>query len=280
MDAAHTIFNQPIKVDLTYDEVDTPKHYRNYFDGKDLPEKLRAWRVHGQLKEKDYGLVSDGYGFEDSPECEFISGGINSKGPKSMALGRQGNWFLWGFCAPPEEMTQQARQVFVNTVAYMKQFDGQRPLQKRTRRAREWALNYVRYLDDERLKRYGTTQFAKPLLEACEGSSKKLRELLKENMGYLLGTGRFAIDADAKALGIPNRDVRLLDRCVELLEAGEQVARALRLLTRYTAQGFGKDAAKWRKWLGQNRAQLYFSDAAGYRFCVRPKAPKPAGQQR
>ena len=39
----------------------------------------------------DYGVVSDGHGFEDSPDCERISGGRNSKGPHAVAIGRQAN---------------------------------------------------------------------------------------------------------------------------------------------------------------------------------------------
>jgi hypothetical protein len=271
LDAAHVIFHQPLKVDLAYAKEDTPEHYRKYFDGKNLPDKLNVWRVHGKLQEKNYGLVSDGYGFADSPDCEYISGGINSKGPTSMALGRQANWFLWGFCAPPEEMTKQARKVFVNTVFYMEQFDGRKPLVKRTHRAREWALNYTRYLDNERLQQYGSKQFSQALLEACEGSGSKLHKMLQENMDYLVITGRFRIDEDAKALGISNRDPKLLERCVSMLEKGQDTERALRLLKRYTtaAGQCADDASKWRKWLDSCGDRLYFSDTAGYRWHVK-----------
>jgi len=267
------IFNEPIKVELKYGKEKTPEHYVKYAEGKDLPAEIKVWKVHDTLKEKDYGLVSDGYGFEDSPDCEYISGGINSKGPTSMALGRQGNWFLWGFCAPPEEMTEEARKVFVNTVFYMEKFDGQKPLVKKTHRAREWAPNFTRYLDDERLKKYGVQQFGESLLEACEGKSAKLNEILKENMEFLVGTRRFRIDEDAKAVGISNRDRKMLEHCVGMLEKGEDTKRALRLLGRYTTAGAecGEDAGKWRKWLDGCGDRLFFSDTAGYRWHVRPR---------
>lgn len=43
------------------------------------------------------GMVADGHGFEDSPDCERVGGGINSKGPMAVAMGRQANLLQWGF---------------------------------------------------------------------------------------------------------------------------------------------------------------------------------------
>ena len=190
-----------------------------------------------------------------------------------MALGRQGNWFLWGFCAPPEEMTEEARSVFVNTVFYMEKFDGQKPLVKKKYRAREWAPIFTRYLDDERVKKSAVREYEASLLKACEGDSAKLNEMLKENLEYRVGTGKFRIDEDAKAVGISNRDTKMLEYCVAVLEKGEDPKRALRLLGRYTdpAKPCGKDAAKWRKWLDGCGDRLYFSDTGGYRWYVRPQ---------
>src|SRR5262245_20140999 len=101
----HPIFQG---VELDRDEVATPKSYANYPEGKDLPAKMPVWRVQrGKLAaEVDYGIVSDPYGFEDSPDAEFISSGVNSKGPGSVALGRHASLFLWGFAGDPTQMTE------------------------------------------------------------------------------------------------------------------------------------------------------------------------------
>ncbi|MHC5012439.1 MAG: hypothetical protein ACYTG6_16100 [Planctomycetota bacterium] len=271
MDAEHAIFHTPFEVDLEYEELSTPEHYRKYADGRDLPDALQGWRVHGELEQKDFGLVSDGYGFEDSPDCEYISGGLNSKGPRSLALGRQGNWFLWGFCAPPSEMTEAARLVYLNTIAYMQQFDGQRPLVTRERRAREWALVYAGYLDEESMASWVRKHFAAELLEAAGDDPDVLRKHVGENLPYLWHDGTsFRVDEDAVSLGISNRDVALLARCIECLEAGEDVERARRVLERYTEEAH-EDASAWRAWWEAHHERLFFSDVGGYRFFVAPE---------
>ena len=111
------------------------------------------------------------------------------------------------------------------------------------------------------------------MLKACEGSGTKLNEMLKENIEFLVGARKFRIDEDAKAVGIGNRDRKMLEYCVGMLEKGEDTKRAVRLLGRYTgvAKECGEDAAKWRKWLDGCGDRLYFSDTAGYRWYVRPR---------
>ena len=256
------------------------------------------------MSEKNYGLVSDGFGFEDSPDCERISGGVNSKGPGSVALGRQGNWFLWGFCAPPAEMTDSAQRAFLNTVVYMKRFDGQRPVMTKTSSAREWAYVYANLLKEEDgavRKRY-TKSFGPKIIEAAGEDAAKVKGYLKDNEEYLVWeeyedtslpssrpgasrpaaarkAKRIVVDEDAKALGIANCDPKLLERCVELLEKGEQKDLAARVLQRYTDQKHGSDAAAWRKWLDGVKTRVYFSDTGGFRFYVKGE-PATAGARK
>src|SRR5205823_2344367 len=62
------------------------------------------------------------------------------------------NYLLWGFSAPPADMTASGRRAFVNAVAYIRRFDGARPLVRVTSSAREWALRYAttpRFLGDD-----------------------------------------------------------------------------------------------------------------------------------
>jgi hypothetical protein len=124
----HAIFQGPIRPTIETKEIPTPEGYRSW--ESDVPAKFAAWKVQdGELGTSvDYGLVSDPYGFEDSPDAEWISGGVNSKGPRSMAIGRQGNWFLWGFAGDPTQMTESGKQVFLNSIVWMKEFDGKSPL--------------------------------------------------------------------------------------------------------------------------------------------------------
>ena len=97
----HPIFHGPLVTGVQFTKVETPEAYRTYPDGRNLPDKIATWRVQGgkSAKTVDVGLVADPLGFEDSPDAEWISSGINSKGPRSVALGRHGNMFLWAFPA-------------------------------------------------------------------------------------------------------------------------------------------------------------------------------------
>src|SRR5262249_33045693 len=89
------------------------------------------------------GLVSNLYGFADSPDAEVIARGVAGKGPDAVALGRHANFFLWGFSGPPADMTPAAQRLFVNVISYMRQFDGQIPLVRSKARAREGALRFA-----------------------------------------------------------------------------------------------------------------------------------------
>ena len=138
----HPIFKRPIDPGLELTEKKTPDGYRMYYGGDKLGPKLTVWKVHeGEFPKVDVGLVSTPYGFADSPDAEVISSGINSKGPQAVALGRQGNFFIWGFFGDPSMLTPSARKVFVNTVHYMKGFDGHKPLVKKKASGRARALS-------------------------------------------------------------------------------------------------------------------------------------------
>lgn len=131
----HDIFNTPNNVELTFTDEPTPESYARYPDGRDLGETMPMWRVQtegyitheGQL----VGVVSRDDGFLDSPDTEWISGGVNSKGPKAVALGRHGNFFHWGFAASPTYLTDEAKDVFVNALHYIARFDGQAPIARK-----------------------------------------------------------------------------------------------------------------------------------------------------
>src|SRR5262252_9350531 len=94
----HPIFHDPLEPKIELTEIATPETYHNWPDGRALGAKMQAWKVHdGEFPKIDVGMVSDPYGFEDTPDAEWISSGVNSKGPNSVALGRVGNFFHWGF---------------------------------------------------------------------------------------------------------------------------------------------------------------------------------------
>ena len=112
------------------------------------------------------------YGFADSPDAEVIGQGIADKSPDTVALGRQANFFLWGFSAPPSDMTPAGQRLFVNVVAYMRQFDGQAPLVSPKAKSREWALI------DARMPRFMSDEY-------LEAQRRDFEKLLVKNPGWI-----------------------------------------------------------------------------------------------
>ncbi len=132
-DTKHDIFNLPNKVNLKWENRPTSEEFLRY--GKGYADSMQMWRVQeiglDKVTELPPGLISHGDGFTDSPDAEFISDGLHTKAPGQVALGRHGNFFHWGFSAPPKHMTEQGRLVFLNAIHYIAKFKGQKPLSKK-----------------------------------------------------------------------------------------------------------------------------------------------------
>jgi hypothetical protein len=251
--------------------------------------------VHtGEFPEVDVGLVSDGHGFEDSPDCERIAGGVNSKGPRAIAIGRQANVLQWGFYGAPDRMTAPAKRAFLNAIVWMQQFRGQRPLATKAARARSWLEQHVDALEKMRPEQRASTeknslavylakQFPATLTEGGIDPAK-LRQWYRDHEPFLRGNGQsggYVVDEDLLALRIGNRDPKLLDWLVETLGRDATDARALRIAARYLGE-HGRDAAAVRAFVAEHRGRLFFSDTAGYRWLVdtnaKPAAPAPASR--
>jgi len=273
----HAIFTGPLDPGIELTEKPTPESYFKYYGGDRLGKTLKVWRVHeGKFPEVDVGLVASPWGFEDSPDAEVLSGGINSKGPRAVTLGRQGNFFLWGFFGDPSLMTPSARKVFVNTIHYMKKFDGHVPLVAKKASSREFALELPRFLKEyERMEEYVEKSFSEGVKEATRLDADKLASYLEANLEYLHATGHtFDVDADARALGISNRTVEILDVLAKRWKANAQDAMSQRLIRRYVKpEGFESSQA-FETWVSENRPFLFFSDVGGYRWLINVHAKK------
>lgn len=71
-------------------------------------------------------------------------------------------------------------------------------------------------------------------------------------------------------LKISNRDVKLLDHCIGLLESEHDIKLADRVLQRYTGTTFST-AKEWRAWFNMHKDRMFFSDAGGYQFRIQPQ---------
>lgn len=277
----HPIFHTPLAGDLDMLEIDTPKDYSHSPFGKDLPARLQGWKVHERsLPEQDPGLVLDPFGFEDSPDAEWISSGVNTKGPNSIALGRQGNFFHWGFFGDPDDMTPSARRVFLNTICYMRGFDGQSPIVARRAPSRERVLlymNYVRTMNESpRTKEIVEQLIPLAVREATELDADRMTAFYIENMEFLDRVeGQFRVDEDARALGLSNRKLEMLDWIASQLNEGPSDPVALRLLSRYVPDTMAPEPAHLASWLEFNRSRLFFSDVGGFHWYLPESHTEP-----
>lgn len=268
----HPIFNKPLDPEIKLE----PDDWEKDFDPRG------TWLVQtgelGSGKGNDYGIVSDGHGFEDSPDCERISGGINSKGPHAIAIGRQANLLQWGFYAAPDRMTESARKVFLNAIVYMKQFAGQQPLVKKKARSRNWFVQYVasvrklptmdaKYRDSYR--NYLKRCFPKGVIAEFGLDAEALERWRQANEEYIYSEERYqlAIDEDLKKLELSNRKPEFLDWVTRRLTDDPRDPLALKLAGRYLGQN-GRDARTAIAWIRANRKWLFFSDRGGYRWYV------------
>jgi len=128
--AEHPIFRTPFDVRLNAQKEATPKdafHYA-YFSDTPVPDSVMMWKVQTKdyITDPDFrvGMVARPWGFKDSPDAEYISGGTNSKTLDAVAIGRHGNFLHWGFVASPAHMTQEGQTVLANAIVYISTFDG------------------------------------------------------------------------------------------------------------------------------------------------------------
>ena len=122
----HPVFHRPFDVRLTLENRPTPEDFYNYNQDWVLPREIPMWRVVRDSSR--IGMVSGWYGLSEGNDAEFISGGHCMKSYENMAIGRHGNFFLWGFGAAPDRMTAEAQTVFANSVDYISRFAGHKPV--------------------------------------------------------------------------------------------------------------------------------------------------------
>jgi hypothetical protein len=280
----HAIFHQPFEAGITLEAVAVPANYRHFAAGKSLPEKLSAWRVE-KIESTPVGLVSYPDGFEDSPDCEWLSSGINSKGPDSLALGRQGNFFLWGFIGEPRQMTESGKKVFLNSLCYIRKFDGQTPLVKKTAYARSKVLDCIAFvaaqsgsMREENTRRF----FDERVRQESGGTPEGLAAYFEKNFEYLrdleTGDGYAGIDPDEdlQRLELSNRKPVFFETLIARWNADAHDELTPRLLERYVDDVKFESVERLSAWFEENRRFLYFSDVGGYRWFIDVRAKSRA----
>ena len=325
MRTEHPIFKGPYKVKMTLVDRPTPDGAKEFAPlvGETLPETTKMWHVNtkGYMTHPGFkvGMVSRPWGFEDSPEAEWISSGNCMKSIDAMALGRHANFFHWGFAAAPMDMTDEAKPLLANAIIYISKFAGQHVVARKlyegisTRiEARENAYRVTRECYDDykvSIEKFNSQmqQYADSIKAVAAGGGKVgereamylqwqpqpiptrddfLREMAgalyeefganeaayakyyAENTPYFYGSFEdygLKLDEDAKSLGIPNNDLRLMDKAVEIWQNGDEKGR--RLLERYTLLRYDTPQ-QYAQWLKKYRSKLFFTESGGWLWLV------------
>lgn len=251
----HPIFNGPLeKVKPTMKMKETPEGIYHYTTGDAVPKMIPMWRVQneGYLDNKNVriGLVSRGNRFDEGPDTEIISSGVCAKDVGAVALGRQGNFFLWGFGSSPAQMTEEAKKVFVNVVAYMDQFDGKLPITRKyndrmatTDDVRELIANASRKTYDE---------YVKEINEFNETNAKE-----KKRIDEKKASGQALTSAEEQAL-------MYLGHAQEI-KTWEQFLKGM--MGKY-ADRFGTDAAAFQKYIRDNFDYIYCDPDAFFTYTI------------
>ena len=256
LNAQHAIFKGPLeKVKPTMQVKETPEGIYHYTTGAAVPKNIPMWRVQtvGYLEGMDkcrIGLVSRGNRFNEGPDTEIISSGVCAKDVGAVALGRQGNFFLWGFGAYPAQMTEEAKKVFVNTVAYMKQFDGQRPITMKYNDRMATTDDVREIVANASMKTY--EEYKKSIEEFNANNAKE-----KKRIDEKKAAGAALTSAEEQALAYLGRPQEV-DTWEEFLKG----------TMRNYADRFGTDAAAFQKYMKDNFDYLYCDPNAFFTYSI------------
>lgn len=245
MNLQHPIFKGPFKTHLTLKKQPTPAdamHY-GYFQDWNVPDSVMMWEVNtkGYMTTKGFniGMVSRPWGYMDSPDCEAISSGVCAKTIDAVALGRHANFFTWGFVGSPLYMTNEAKVVFANVVAYMSKYRGT-PLVRK-------------YID-----RIATREYIKEVKYCC--TRKYVEERAISDKAFyeeLLKIGKEARAKKAKGEQLTNQEKMYVDYTENDIPKPKNYAETMQENHPELYAQFGDDEAKYLAYYDENAPYFY-----------------------
>lgn len=261
----------PLAVKPKIESRDTPGSYRRYPHPKDLPEKIKVWRIHKEGN-RIGGVVSRGFGFHDPPDAELLVAGFNTdKEYGAMGIGRHANFLQWGYGGTPSQMTEAAQNLFVNCIIYISGFDGKRPVVRPKSRHRTNPVWYAWLIDKVKEDGFFDATFSRAWMEEYADNSKGMVKYMWDNFELLYADEVFRVDEEIRSLGFrSNRSMSTLEKLIAMRSEAEHADLAQKLLIRYTEQEFATPA-EWKRWYDANEGRIYFSDIGGYKFLVVPE---------
>jgi hypothetical protein len=265
----HEVYRKPFPVQPAYEMWPTPDNYRRTsLVGKALPPTIKVWRVQNNV---GGGVVSIGYGYSDSPDAEVLAPGYNlGKQYGDVGIGRHASFLQWGFSAPPSQMTDAGRALFLNCICYVRKFDGKAPLVRAVSRCREHAIRLALFIDLITDKSFFSSVFPAAQLEQYYGKPEAFARYWQDNLEWVYRDKFYLVDDELKSAGLAsNRTVAALGRMIALLKDDKTAQIGRLLLRRYTLEAF-ETPEQWQAWFDANHDRIYFSDVGGYKFRIVP----------
>jgi hypothetical protein len=235
-----------------------------------------------EQKENSYpGWVSYKYSdFDNFPEVEVFSGGLNTKTFKNAAIWRQGNLLHFGFHETPNELNETGQRILLNAIHYIAGFRDDKPIavtpsafsNKPPVPPRELLMSNLHQADFTNSLKFFISQEAHP--ELFRMPLNEATNWVARHWSYLLGNNSHRLQVDPTSLKF-NLDVKQPDFFQKALgKISEAPAEILALLDRVSAEPPpGKDdPAQWKKWFETNKDYLFFSELGGQRWYIDPLA--------
>ena len=245
MNLQHPIFKGPFKTKITLVKKPTPEdafHYAYYQDGH-VPDSVMMWKVntlsYQTTHDFNIGMVTRPWGYTDSPDCEYISSGVCAKTLNAVALGRHANFFTWGFSGSPLYMSEEAKVVFANVVAYMAKHRGT-PLARK-------------YND-----RIATREYVKELKYLCTRKSwEEDKKMNQEFYAQILGVAQKAREKKEKGEELDNEEKMYIDFTEKDVPAEPSYADYIKRTCGALFDKFGEDENKYIQYYDENTPYFY-----------------------
>jgi hypothetical protein len=273
----HRMFRSPVAIDLKrLFAIETPEDFREEISTAKI-EVLPLAR--DQADSKQPGWCTYVYEFNEAPELEVLSGGVNHKTPKAGAVWRQGNLLHFGFSPSPKQMSDAGQAMLVDSICYIARFTEDRPIVHTpcvfVQGKRFVDRNVLKRIIDNPKRELNTMHYyldKKTAEELADKDRPSVAAWFSRVRDYLHADdeGKLVVDAEAQQFGVSPAGVSFLEKAIKALAEPEQAKLACRLLSHYAPDGPGVDATaeQWQAWVRDNGPYMFFSDAGGFRWYI------------
>jgi hypothetical protein len=289
----HAIFRTPHAVDFPRVKAPPQKNHAGarsvlYPNGVGDTFELVAFEREAPKDDWNPTLVNHEGFFTDIPGFENLAEGHSAKNLGSLSLARQGKWFYWGYSIDPAVTTAPAQTTLCNVLHYMRG-KGSACTVEFVCVTRQIFTTYLELHAESGYRRgieeHLPNQLVPETLATYTDRTPDGARAWIAKYGPFVFSGkgpqhkhdrykqRYEIDADAMALGTPNRERASLERWLELAAkgAGDDAERARRCLQRYVHAEVAPADGDWGAWYAKQKDRIVWIESAGFWWRLDPR---------